>query len=88
MMYDRKKLCRKLIVIALFVVFAFEYHILWDRFVPLIMHTERSVTHIEPSGTNTHAKVTFLQTKAKKNIIQPKRDFVNVSILGKKVFCC
>ena len=87
-MYDRKKLWRKLIVIALFVVVAFEYHKLWDRFVPLTMHTESSVTHIEPWGTKTHSKVTFLQTKARKNIIQTERNFVNVGILGKKLFWC
>ena len=74
----QKKLCRYLIVLEVFVVFAFEYHILWDRFVLLTTHTDRSGVHIEPSGTKMHSEPTSITISAK----EEEREFFNV---GKRV---
>ena len=74
----QKKLCRYLIVLAVFVVFAFEYHILWDRFVLLTTPSDRSGAHIEPSGTKIHSKLTSITISAK----EEEREFFNV---GKRV---
>ena len=87
-MYTGKILCRNLIVLAVFLVFVFQYQILWNRFAKLISLRDSSGAYKEPPGVKPQYNPIFLNLTAEKTIIQQQRHFIRVNEIGKKQFLC